>query len=142
MASSKLPDVAVAAVLCDSAPVPEDAIVTKGFDFENNPSADDLIASFRTSGFQATHLGMAIEEVNKMIEARREPVATDGGKKEEATTTTTRSDVPCTIWLSFTSNMISSGWLSSLCPLSHITRYPCCHHQDFEKRSSSLQKIR
>lgn len=42
-----------------------------------------------------------------MIEARCEPVATEGGNEEEATKS--RSDVPCTIWLSFTSNMISSG---------------------------------
>ncbi len=57
----------------------------KGFDLEKIKSAGDIVSNMRNMGFQATHLGQA-EEILKKI------------KKDKAT-----------VFLSFTSNMVSSG---------------------------------
>lgn len=57
----------------------------KGYDFNQGVDYSKLIESFSTTGFQATHLSKAIGIVNKMIEDK------------------------ATIYLSYTSNMISSG---------------------------------
>jgi len=57
----------------------------KGYDFNNGVDYGKIVESFRSSGFQASHLGKAIEIVNKMI--------ADGA----------------TIFLGYTSNMVSSG---------------------------------
>ena len=59
----------------------------KGYAFDNNEKLDfkEFLESFKTTGFQATHLGRAIDIARKM---RKDKV---------------------TIFLGFTSNMISSG---------------------------------
>jgi len=57
----------------------------EGYDFNQGVSYPELVNSFSTTGFQASHLSRAIEIVNKMI-------------SENAT-----------VYLSFTSNMVSSG---------------------------------
>jgi len=57
----------------------------KGYDFEKKFDFDEFIASYKHMGIQATHLGMAIDIVNQM-------------RKDDAT-----------IFLSCTSNMVSSG---------------------------------
>lgn len=56
-----------------------------GIDYEKDPSIDDLLASFSTTGFQATNLSRAIAEVKKMRRANAK------------------------IFFGCTSNMISSG---------------------------------
>ncbi|KAH0472995.1 MAG: uncharacterized protein KVP18_000749 [Porospora cf. gigantea A] len=71
---------------------------------------DSFIDHFKTSGFQASNLGLAIEEVNRMLMWRLsdEPFNPDveGDEWEDLTV---RKTTRCKIWLSFTSNMISSG---------------------------------
>jgi deoxyhypusine synthase len=57
----------------------------KGYDFEKEFSFDEFIDSFKSTGIQAANLGKAIEITNQMI------------------------DDKAFIFLSFTSNMISSG---------------------------------
>ena len=59
------------------------ASIVKGPDFED-PNLD-LLKSFKTIGFQATHLGQAIDIINEMQEEN------------------------CTIYLGYTSNMVTSG---------------------------------
>jgi deoxyhypusine synthase len=59
--------------------------IIKGYDFEEKFDFDRFIESFKNMGIQATHLGMAIDIVNMMIEDNT------------------------TIFLSCTSNMVSSG---------------------------------
>ena len=57
----------------------------KGYDFSKKFNLDEFLKSYSTTGFQATNLGKAVEIVKAM-------------KREKAT-----------IFLSFTSNMVSSG---------------------------------
>ena len=63
---------------------PEGNII-KGYDFDNGVNYKEIIKSFSTTGFQASHLSRAIEIINKMI-------------KEQSF-----------IYLGYTSNMVSSG---------------------------------
>jgi deoxyhypusine synthase len=60
-------------------------IAIKGYDFDKGVNYKEIFKSFSSMGFQATHLAKAIKIVNKMI-------------KENAT-----------IYLGYTSNMVSSG---------------------------------
>ena len=62
-----------------------EGIAIKGYNFDNGVDYKEIIKSFKTTGFQASHFSKAIEIVNKMI-------------KDEAT-----------IYLGYTSNMVSSG---------------------------------
>jgi deoxyhypusine synthase len=47
--------------------MPEGTPVVKGYDFNQGFDFDAFMKSFSTTGFQATNLGLAIEEVNKMV---------------------------------------------------------------------------
>lgn len=60
-------------------------LAIKGYDFNQGIDYDKLIDSYMTTGFQATHLSKAIEIIKKMQEEK------------------------CTIYLGYTSNMVTSG---------------------------------
>jgi len=62
-----------------------EGIAIKGYDFNNGLNYENLIASFGSSGFQASHLSKAIEITNEMISKN------------------------AFIYLGYTSNMVSSG---------------------------------
>src|SRR3989344_1469374 len=64
---------------------PENPTYVKGYDFNQGVDYDKLLDSFLTTGYQATHLAQAIELIKKM-------------RKEK-----------CTIYLGYTSNMVTSG---------------------------------
>ncbi|OEH78997.1 deoxyhypusine synthase [Cyclospora cayetanensis] len=167
---SSFPAAATAAVLQPSVPLPVDTLHVKGVTWSATPSLEGLATSLLTTGFQATHLGRAIEVVNAMLdwqpptkeERRRQkesrkaekdrrkqvreilrehglPTEIDGSggsedscSSEDSYSSEEEEDMPseqhgnqqqseqqlvlrpkkqdrCSIWLSFTSNMISSG---------------------------------
>ncbi len=64
---------------------PKEYIAIKGYDFNKGVNYDELLNSFTTTGFQASNLGKAIEIIKKMREEK------------------------CTIFLGYTSNMVTSG---------------------------------
>lgn len=84
-------------------------LTVEGFDFDKvqdlrSIPTTDLLASFKTMGFQATNLGLAIEEVEKMLNwVPKTPV--DPQEEVDA------DIVPefCKIFLGYTSNQVSSG---------------------------------
>lgn len=107
---------AFSAVLQKTELPPELATETvKGFDFnsikENNGQIDynGLMNSYKYIGFQANSLGLAIEEVNRMINWRLsdDPIAED--EIEEYKDPEVRKNTKCTIFLGYTSNLISCG---------------------------------
>lgn len=55
------------AVLKPSEVMPTDARVIQGHDFNRGCSLDSLMASMLTTGLQASSLGQAIDEVNRMV---------------------------------------------------------------------------
>lgn len=64
---------------------PKDFVAIKSYDFNNGIDYDKIIDSFTTTGFQATNLAEAIRIIKEM-------------RKEK-----------CTIYLGYTSNMVTSG---------------------------------
>ncbi|KAL0223661.1 hypothetical protein P9112_003051 [Eukaryota sp. TZLM1-RC] len=111
--SSTAPSVAASAVLVQSDQLPEDSIPVKGYDWDQPFDINKLFESYLTSGFQATQLGKAINVINNLIKCRFgevEPPTEDG-----TPFTFDPSKPKCTIFLGYTSNLISSGLRETLC---------------------------
>lgn len=82
----------------------------RGYTFEDDegkPQLDykQLLKSFMNTGFQATHYGRAVNIINEMLGERRKPFERDLRIEDEFI----RPKTACTIFLAYTSNMISSG---------------------------------
>ncbi|KAI9032588.1 deoxyhypusine synthase [Phycomyces nitens] len=103
------PTGAQAAVFVQSVEMPENAVLIKGPDFNQNLSLSDLMSSYKTMGFQASGLGEAIDIVNCMRTWRLsdEPVAAD--ETADYRDPETRRNTKCKIFLGYTSNLVSSG---------------------------------
>ncbi|XP_073351087.1 deoxyhypusine synthase-like [Pagrus major] len=91
-----------------SVPLPEDAQRVQGYDFNQGVDHRALLQSYLKTGFQATNFGLAVQQINSMIERRQQPLKAENGSVEADP-----SNCPClrscTIFLGYTSNLISSG---------------------------------
>lgn len=76
-----------------------------GYDFNQGLDYERLLQSYLTTGFQATNLALAVQRVNEMLEQRSGPFPADLHEEDEFV----RRRNGCTIFLGFTSNMVSSG---------------------------------
>ncbi|XP_034084751.1 deoxyhypusine synthase-like [Gymnodraco acuticeps] len=94
-------------------PVPEDTPKIQGYDFNQGVDYRALMKSYLTTGLQATRVGLAIQEINKMIERRQQPMKRINGFAEEDPSTCPCLN-SCTIFFSYTSNLISSGVRESI----------------------------
>lgn len=88
----------------------DDRVKVRGYNFEDEdgkPSLDyeKLLDRYICTGFQATQFGIAVEIVNQMLSERIKPFAPETGIPDEFI----RPRTACTIFLAYTSNMISSG---------------------------------
>ncbi|XP_076321247.1 deoxyhypusine synthase isoform X2 [Tachypleus tridentatus] len=99
---------ATEAVLKKSENYPGEKIAVKGYDFNDGIDYHALLQSYRTTGFQATSFGQAVEEINNMIQCRNSPPADriDDVTEEDPFI---RRKTNCTIFLGYTSNMASAG---------------------------------
>jgi len=61
------PAVAKKAVLKRSEALAEDTPQVRGYDFNEGVDYSRLFESYVNTGFQATNLGLAIREINKMV---------------------------------------------------------------------------
>ena len=61
------PSAALEAVLVQSTPMPEGAVEVRGYDFNNGVNYSELFNSYLRTGFQATSIGQAAEEINRMV---------------------------------------------------------------------------
>ncbi|XP_069851066.1 deoxyhypusine synthase isoform X2 [Dipodomys merriami] len=107
-AEGKAPAAALAAVLKHSSALPPESARVRGYDFSRGVDYRALLQAFGTTGFQATNFGRAVQQVNAMIEKKLEPLA----QQEDQHADLTQSRRPltgCTIFLGYTSNLISSG---------------------------------
>ncbi|XP_076844759.1 deoxyhypusine synthase isoform X3 [Brachyhypopomus gauderio] len=98
------PSVSRAAVLKKSDGLPEDVPRIRGYDFNQGLDHRALLNSFLTTGFQATNFALAVQEINKMIERRLE----EEDEQQDASGLR-QGCLGCTIFLGYTSNLISSG---------------------------------
>ncbi|ODN87755.1 deoxyhypusine synthase [Cryptococcus wingfieldii CBS 7118] len=79
------------AVLMPSEALPENAVHIKGPDFNNAIDLEALLKGYETIGFQATGLSRAVQIIEEMRQRRKDP------------------EQPLTLFLGYTSNLISSG---------------------------------
>ncbi|VUZ98411.1 deoxyhypusine synthase, putative [Plasmodium vivax] len=108
---------AKSSVFVKSNKIPENTDVVKGINFEEEVNLHQFVNQYKYMGFQATNLGIGIDEVNKMIHfkyAEGGEGTQDGHDNDhDQDSDDERQALPkkkkCLIWLSFTSNMISSG---------------------------------
>ena len=106
-----VPKAAVESVMLGSDPMPEDSVPVRGYDFNKGVDYHALLQSYKTCGFQATNFGLAVDEVQRMLDKRREPIDPEAEAKarEELGDTYKPPRNNCTIFLGYTSNMVSSG---------------------------------
>ncbi|NP_001034603.1 deoxyhypusine synthase [Mus musculus] len=102
------PSSALAAVLKHSSALPPESAQVQGYDFNRGVDYHALLDAYRTTGFQATNFGRAVQQVNAMIEKKLEPLAVDEDHHADLTQSR-RPLTGCTIFLGYTSNLISSG---------------------------------
>ena len=65
--SSEVPTLAAEAVLVTSGELPVEKVEVQGYDFNKGVDYHELLSTFKTSGFQATNFGLAVDEINKMV---------------------------------------------------------------------------
>ncbi|XP_059047932.1 probable deoxyhypusine synthase [Achroia grisella] len=106
--NTKAPDVAVSAVLVPSQDLPAETPTVSGYDWENGTDYNKILDSYTCSGFQATSFGKAVQEINKMLKCRSVTLTeeTSDPYEEDAFI---KKKTNCTLFLGYTSNMISSG---------------------------------
>ena len=97
-----------------------DAPIVKGYDFNEGLDYNKLFQTLKTTGFQASLLGDAIDRVNEMINWRLSDVPIKDDETEELKIMENREKVRCTIFLGYTSNMSSCG-------MREYIRYLCQH---------------
>eukprot|EP01039_Chlorochromonas_danica_P007328 gene7328-8110_t len=106
---SAAPDSAQSAVLAKSVFDASKHLEVKGIDFNKEVDLDSIMNAMLTTGFQATHVGQAVHEINRMLKWRLSDAPIKEMDPEEFRDPAYRSQQKCTIFLSYTSNMISSG---------------------------------
>mmetsp|Transcript_109202 Transcript_109202/g.308922 ORF Transcript_109202/g.308922 Transcript_109202/m.308922 type:complete len:390 (+) Transcript_109202:101-1270(+) len=111
-AQADVPAIAADAVLVKSEKLFSPTVA--GYDFNNGVDFDELLTSYARTGFQASNLAKAIDQVSKMLDwsLAKEPVAED--EEEEYRAAEVRERVRTKIWLAYTSNLISSGLRESI----------------------------
>ncbi|KAL5012532.1 hypothetical protein ScPMuIL_011083 [Solemya velum] len=114
------PSLATDAVMVQSESMPVGSETVQGYDFNKGVDYHALLQSYTRSGFQATNFGKAIEEINKMIDKKMEPISEEDQKRLNMNPCG-REKTNCTIFLGYTSNLISSG-------VREILRYLAQHN--------------
>jgi len=91
-----------------------------GYDLNKGIDYEAIFKTYRHTGFQATNLGLAIEEINKMIKFRLSDDPIEEDETEEFLDPEVRKNTRCTIYLGYTSNAASCG-------MRDYIRYLCQH---------------
>jgi len=122
-ANPHIPSVSASAVLGESESMPEGTPICRGYDFNKTLEEygkndgkdkeknilDDIMSSMLTTGFQATNVGLAIEEIKRMRKWRLSDVPWKEGDDIDLKPHSVRSKIRARIFFSYTSNQISCG---------------------------------
>jgi deoxyhypusine synthase len=107
----------------------ENPIEVRGYNWAQGLDYEKLFESFRTTGFQASSFSQAVEEINKMIACKLAPIDLENSEVTTAARAFQHLDQSvlaqnphysrvqrsnCTIFLGYTSNMISCGVRESI----------------------------
>lgn len=112
LTANGMPKTAAQAVLGPSEELPEDALTIRGYDFNKGCDLDGLLESMLRTGLQATALGQAVNEVNRMLRWRLadEPLADDEAELHpERVAPGFRAATRTKTFLGYTSNLVSAG---------------------------------
>lgn len=104
-----IPSVSATAVLGESETLPASTPQCIGHNFNSDTTLDSLMASMMTTGFQATQLGLAMEQIQQMRQWRLSDTPWREGDDEALQSITVRSRIRARIFFAYTSNQISSG---------------------------------
>ncbi|KAI2514323.1 Deoxyhypusine synthase [Fragilaria crotonensis] len=106
-----IPSISASAVLGESSELPPNMIPCRGHDFSNQNCIDDIINSMLTTGFQATNLGLAVQQIRRMREWRLsdEPIVATTDDDDVLSNPNIAKRIRARIFLGYTSNQISSG---------------------------------
>jgi len=112
-AKPHIPSVSASAVLGESTSMPSDSIKCEGHDFgQKDPEQselDALMKSFLTTGFQATNLGLAVQQIQQMRAWRLSDTPWKEGDDPALKPDSVRQRIRARIFFAYTSNQISSG---------------------------------
>ncbi|KAL7544534.1 hypothetical protein ACHAWF_007915 [Thalassiosira exigua] len=108
-AKPHIPSVSASAVLGESESMPDDHPICKGHDFDTSNSIDSITESMLHTGFQATNIGKAVEEIRRMRKWRLSDVLWKEGDDEALKDPAVRKNIRAKIFFAYTSNQISSG---------------------------------
>ena len=105
-----MPGIVAAAVLqkSDDSEL-KDTAACEGPDFDKDRSLDGLCAKLLTTGFQATNIGLAVKEIERMRAWRLSDVPITENEDDDFKSPEVRRNTKAKIFLAYTSNMISSG---------------------------------
>jgi deoxyhypusine synthase len=106
-----VPSVSATAVLVESEALPPETPECRGHDFGRQPNTiEAIVESMMTTGFQATNLGRAVEQIRSMRRWRLSDVPfVDGVDDPALQPPSVRSKIRARIFLAYTSNQISCG---------------------------------
>jgi len=116
---SIVPPISKSSVLSESTSIPKDSPICRGHDFELGQSLttkinsfnslDSIMSSFLTTGFQATNIALAIDQINQMRSWRLSHIPSSLLDDPEVCDPNIRKNIRARIFFSYTSNQISSG---------------------------------
>lgn len=115
-AKPHIPSVSASAVLGESASMPDGTPQIRGHCFSSSQSTsssedllDAIMASMRTTGFQATNVGLAVDQIQQMRSWRLSSVPWKEGDDSALQLPDVRNRIRARIFLAYTSNQISCG---------------------------------
>ncbi|CAI5736102.1 unnamed protein product [Hyaloperonospora brassicae] len=122
MSDVNVPQMAQDAVLVRSEDLEGKRAHVRGYDFNEGVDYAKLLQAYKTMGYQGTNLGKAIEEVQRMRKWRLSDDRNDNDKADDRAPAETEPDdasvpraaVKTTIFLGYTSNLVSSGLRETL----------------------------
>lgn len=105
-----IPSVSASAVLGESAELPPNMVECRGHDFDSSDNTvDAILKSMLTTGFQATNIGLAVQQIEKMRSWRLSDSEWKEGDDEALQDPAIRKRIRARIFFGYTSNQISSG---------------------------------
>lgn len=115
--NDKLPDILKEAVLQESVPVPDHFVKVEGIDYSKENATDmrasDLIAAMKTMGFQASSVGQACDIIDNMRSWRGKHIDSLD-EHDRKGSFDDNGFQKTTIFMGYTSNLISSGLRETL----------------------------
>jgi deoxyhypusine synthase len=108
-AKPHIPSVSASAVLGESASMPEGTPECHGHDFSESTLLDHIMDSMRTTGFQATNVGLAVDQIRELRKWRLDSVPWKEGDDPALQSPEARRRIRARIFFAYTSNQISSG---------------------------------